>query len=75
MTVEVVTKFVPVSVIKNGPLPVGADAGLRLVRDGTGLFTVKVSTAVVPPPGAGLFTVTGRVPAWAIKLAGIVAVI
>lgn len=58
-----VTKLVPVSVTENGPLPVGAEEGLRLMRIGTGLLTVNVRPVVVPPPGPGLVTVTGRVPA------------
>ncbi len=57
--------------------PAVADEGLRPVVVGTGLFAaliVKVWALEVPPPGAGLNTVTAAVPAVAMSEAGIAAV-
>ena len=53
------------------------DAGFRLVVVGTGLLItliVKVWALEVPPPGAGLTTVTWAVPAVAMSAAVIAAV-
>jgi len=66
------TKFEPFTVSVKVPLPTTTVAGDRLVSDGTGLLTVKVRDALVPPPGVE--TVTERDPAVASVLAGIVAV-
>jgi len=58
---EYVIKPVPVKVNVNGPLPTGSVDGVRLAIVGAGLFDdaiVNVNAALVPPPGAGLITVT-----------------
>jgi hypothetical protein len=73
-TVELETKFVPLTVSVNAAPPALAIAGLRLDIDGTGLFTVKVCALELPPPGAGLTTVTLIVPAAAMSAAVIAAV-
>ena len=65
-TTEAATKFVPLSVRVNGALPAVAEVGVMLVSVGTGLFTVKTCPLVVPPTGAGLWTVMAGVPAVAI---------
>src|SRR5262249_7669462 len=65
---------VPLSVsVKDGP-PAETEFGLKLVSVGTGLLTVNVTLLDVPPPGAGLKTVTCAVPATAMSPAGICAV-
>src|SRR6476469_4359817 len=43
--------------------PLAAVVGEKLVIVGAGTVTVKVLAAEVPPPGAGLVTVTGKAPA------------
>ena len=48
--------------------------GVSEVRFGTGLVMAKVAALEVPPPGAGLVTVTEAVPALAIFAAGTVTV-
>ena len=63
LTTEAAMKPVPFTAKVWAPAPAVAEAGLRLLMVGTGLvaaggFTVKVVAAVVPPPGAGLVTVT-----------------
>src|SRR5262245_43891088 len=60
---------------EGGP-PAVAEAGLGLFTAGTGLgaMTVKLTALDVPPPGAGVKTVTEGVPAAAMSLAGIEAV-
>ncbi len=73
-TTELLTKFVPVMVRVNPPLPVTTVAGLMLLIVGNGFVMVKVAVLDVPPPGAGLKTVTFAVPAVATSLAGIAAV-
>jgi len=73
-TTELVTKFVPVMVSVNPPLPATAVDGLIVVIVGDGFVMVKVAMLDVPPPGAGLKTVTFAVPAVATSLAGMVAV-
>lgn len=65
-TVDPATKFAPFTVRVNPAPPAVAEAGMMLVRVGTGLFAVvmvKVAVPEVPPPGAGLDTVTPAVPA------------
>jgi hypothetical protein len=52
------TKPVPVTVSVNPAFPCGINVGLRLATVGRGLFTAKSMLAEVPPPGAGLLTVT-----------------
>jgi hypothetical protein len=73
-TTDPLTKSVPLTVSVNAAPPALAAAGLRLVVAGTGLFIVKVRATEVPPPGAGVNTVTCAVPAAAMSAAVIVAV-
>ena len=73
-TTAPLTKFVPVMVRVKLSLPATAVAGLMLLIVGNGFVMVKVAVLDVPPPGAGLKTVTLAVPAVATSLAGIVAV-
>jgi hypothetical protein len=73
-TVEVETKFVPVTVKVNCGPPAVAQVGLIAVVVGTGLLMVNVTAFDVPPPGAGFTTVMDAVPALAIRAAGTVAV-
>ena len=47
--------------------------GLKDVRAGTGLLIVKVAAPDVPPPGAGVDTVTIAAPAVAMSAAVIAA--
>jgi hypothetical protein len=63
LTTEVDRKFVPFTVNVNAPEPVVALVGDSVVIVGTGLFTLKFTEFDVPPPGVGLATVTGGVPA------------
>src|SRR5262249_9000093 len=69
-------KPVPVTVSVKATLPAVTLAGLKLLMLGVGftLATVSERAPDVPPPGAGVKTVTLGVPAAAISLAGIVAV-
>jgi hypothetical protein len=73
-TIDVDTNPVPLTVRVNAPeltiTPVGTSAEMT----GAGLFTVKVDAPEVPPAGAGLKTVTERLPAVAISVARIAAV-
>ncbi len=70
-------KLLPFTVrVKAGP-PAVDDAGLMLVVDGTGLLgtlIVKAWAFEMPPPGAGLNTVTVAVPAVTMSEADIAAV-
>src|SRR5712664_2289761 len=71
------TKFVPFTVNVNAAPPTVADVGLRLVVVGTGFGDaeiVNVWAFEVPPPGAGLNTVTDAVPAVTRSVAGMDAV-
>ena len=52
------TKPVPLMVTGRSGEPASAFAGVRLVIAGTGLFTVKLTAAEVPPPGVGFWTVS-----------------
>jgi len=56
---------VPLTVKVNDPLPSGSVDGEMLVIAGSGFVavTVKFTAELVPPPGVGLVTVTGRGPA------------
>jgi hypothetical protein len=73
-TVEVETKFVPVTVKVNCPPPAVAQVGLIEVVVGTGLLIVNVCGFDVPPPGGGFVTVIEAVPAFATRAAVTVAV-
>ena len=76
-TTELLTKFVPVSVIVNAGTPALTVFGEIEVSVGTGLFaalTLKLIEFDGPPPGFGLFTKTAGVPAVATSAARIVAV-
>jgi hypothetical protein len=75
LTTDVETKFDPFTVSVNPPEPASVLVGKIVVIAGTGLFTVKFTEFEVPPPGAGLVTVTGSVPALATSPARIAAVI
>ena len=75
-TTDPFTKLVPVTVRVKAAEPAAAVAGLRLVIVGAGFVDLIVNeTALeVPPPGAGLRTVTLAVPVVTISVAGIKAV-
>src|SRR5206468_2779116 len=61
-TCEAATKFVPVTVsVKAGP-PAVALLGASVDSVGAGALTVNVRATDVPPPGAGVTTVTEAVP-------------
>lgn len=68
------TKFEPLMVSVKAAPPAVALAGANDVIVGTGLLTVKFVAVDVPPPGAGLVTVTPKVPAVVISAAVIAAV-
>ena len=53
-----VEKSVPFTVRVKVGLPAMAEVGAMLARTGSGLSTVKVDPAEVPPPGVGVKTVT-----------------
>ena len=74
LTVEPETKFVPFTVKVNCPPPAVAQVGLIELVVGTGLLIVNVCGFEVPPPGAGVTTVTDAVPAFATRAAVTVAV-
>ena len=74
---EPLMKLLPFTVSVNPAPPAVAKAGLRLVVAGAGLLAiliVKVWALEVPPPGAGVNTVTVAVPAVVISEARIAAV-
>ena len=73
-TTEVATKFVPLTVRVKAAPPVIALVGAIVVIAGAGLFTVKIEAPDAPPPGAGLVTTTGKVPAAAMSAAAIATV-
>jgi hypothetical protein len=72
-TTDELLKFVPVALRVNAPLPTAAVLGLIELSVGDGLLTVNVFAPDVPPPGAGLNTVTWTVPAVAMSAAEICA--
>src|SRR5579862_8860441 len=75
-TTELATKFSPTTVNSTGS-PRGAQLGARTLIVGTGLrplVMVKLIASEVPPPGAGLVTVTAGVPVEAMLAAGMAAV-
>ena len=73
-TTELETKLVPFTVSVNAALPLVAFEGESVVIAGTGLFTANGEAVDVPPPGAGLVTVTLTDPAAAMSAAVIEAV-
>ena len=75
LTTEVDTKLLPFTVRLTGEPPTFALVGEMLLAVGTGLFTVNVRAGEeVPPPGAGLVTVTLNVPVVVRSVVGMVAV-
>ena len=73
-TTESATKPLPVTVSVNAAAPGARDVGLMLVITGAGAsLTVKVRATEAPPPGVGLKTVTGTVPADAMSVVCTVA--
>ena len=74
LTTEDELKFVPLTVNVKAAPPASALDGESDVIVGTGLFTVNGEAPEVPPPGAGLVTVTLNVPAAAMSAAVIAAV-
>ncbi len=69
-------KLLPFTVSVKADPPAVADEGARLLTPGTGLGAIiaKLWALEVPPPGAGLYTVTVAVPAVTMSEAGIAAV-
>ena len=72
--VELLRKPSPVSVMVVSELPTNVKFGLMLVSVGTGLVTVKICGAEVPPPGPGVTTVIDAGPIVVRSAAGIKAV-
>src|SRR6267378_2633803 len=73
-TLEPLTKLVPVSVSVKAALPAEVPVGDSVVSVGEGLVMLNVCAAEVPPPGAGVTTVTDAVAAVARSAAGMAAV-
>src|SRR3989454_1016756 len=73
-TVEPLTKLAPFTVRVNASPPANPLPGVRLLTVGAGLMIEKVCAAEVPPPGAGVTTLTEAVPAAAMSAAVIAAV-
>jgi len=71
--VDAFTKLLPVTVKVKAAVPAVRLRGDNEPATGTGFLTVKETEPDVPPPGAGLDTVTGTVPVAAISLAGTAA--
>lgn len=67
-------KFVPLTVSTKAASPAVLLVGEMLVSVGAGLSIAKSATFDIPPPGAGLVTVTDAVPAVLISAAVILAV-
>lgn len=61
-TFEVVTKFEPVAVSVKELLPTSTVLGDIKLKVGDGLVIVKLTEVELPPPGGGLYTVTGIAP-------------
>jgi hypothetical protein len=55
--------LVPVTVTADADEPVTIAFGESAVIVGTTLLTVSVATGELPPPGAGLVTITAKLPA------------
>src|SRR6267378_4608570 len=71
---EPLTKLVPVTVSVKAALPADVLVGDSVESVGDGLVTLNVCAAEVPPPGAGVTTVTDAIAAVARSEAGIAAV-
>jgi hypothetical protein len=74
---ELETKFVPITAKVKACAPAGAQLGSRELIVGMGfvpLLMGKLTILEVPPPGAGLVTITAAMPAEAIAAAGMAAV-
>lgn len=74
-TTEPDTKSAPFTVNVKSGLPAAIEAGLNDVVVGAGFRIVKVCEPDVPPPGAGVVTVTEAVPAIVMSELRMVAVI
>jgi hypothetical protein len=74
LTVELFTKLEPLTVKEKVASLTFFEVGLKVVIVGTGLLMLKVIGPASPPPGAGLNTVTGAVPALAMSAAVMAAV-
>ena len=68
-TTEEGTKFEPLTVKVNAAVPTITELGLREVIAGAGLSIGSVSAFDVPPPGAGVTTVTAVLPVLATSAA------
>ena len=63
LTTEPLTKLLPLTVRVKAAPPIAALVGETLLTAGRGLLTVIFTGLEVPPPGEGLLTVIGYVPA------------
>ena len=68
-TVEEARKFVPVTISVKPASPANAALGPKAATVGVGLLTAKSNAPEMPPPGAGVETVTIAVPAAAMSAA------
>ena len=66
--------MLPFTVSRNCAPPDATEDGFKLLIAGTGVAIVNVSALEVPPPGAGLTTVTLAVPTLVMSTAEIEAV-
>lgn len=62
-TTDVLMKLLPFTVNVNAALPAIAELGASVVSAGIGVDTVKLTVFDVPPPGAGLNTLTEAIVA------------
>ena len=62
-TTELALKLAPLTVKVKAASPAVLVVGLMLVAVGIGLSTVRLPAAEAPPPGVGLKTVMGKIPA------------
>jgi hypothetical protein len=72
-TTELVSNFVPDMATVNAAPPATAELGVIRVMVGGGGMIVNAAGAEVPPPGAGVETVTEAVPGVAMSAAVIAA--
>lgn len=59
LTTEVVEKLSPLRVKVKSGLPATINEGLIDVKEGAGFETANANGVALPPPGAGLITLTG----------------